>query len=448
MSSAEDDPYGLTTPHTEALRERALRKKTFASEEERTAYIDSWNAKLIDKKKRARAAIEAEKQEIADRIEAEAPPVAAPARPRRRHLGLIASFLLVVVLPVCLAAYMLAFTAKDQFASTTAFTVRSDETSSATELLGGISQFVGGGSGGNADVLFEFIQSQEIVERIDEQLDLLGHYSATWPADPLYSLWPDATIEDLLWFWKRMVRITYDQNSGLLMVEVHARDPDYARRIASMVVAESEVMINTLNDAARRDSMSNASDELDEALDRLRTARGNLAAFRAKTQILDPQADIQGRMGVLNNLQQQLTEALVEHDLLAQSTNADDPRVRQFLRRIEVIEARIAEERRSFASRNVTVDGTDYPALLAQYEGLQVEQEFAEQTYRAALTAMDAARSNAERQQLYLATYIRPTLAQRAEYPQRSLLILLTLFFALVVWAILALVYYSLRDRG
>ena len=96
----------------------------------------------------------------------------------------------------------------------------------------------------------------------------------------------------------------------------------------------------------------------------------------------------------------------------------------------------------------MTVDNTDYPALLGQYESLQVDQEFAEQTYRAALTALEGARSNAQRKQLYLATYIRPTLAQKAEYPQRFLAVFLTAFFALVGWATMALVYYSLRDRG
>jgi capsular polysaccharide transport system permease protein len=286
------------------------------------------------------------------------------------------------------------------------------------------------------------------VQRIDDKIDLHGHFSSTWEVDPLFSIWPDATIEDLLWFWKRMVRITYDKSSGLIMIEVRARSPEYAQQIASLVVSESEAMINDLNENARRDSMANARTDLEEALNKLRAARQTLAAYRATTQILDPLADIQGRMGVLNNLQQQLAEALVEHDLLAQTAEPGDPRVRQLLRRIDVIKERIVEERRSFASQNVTIDNTDYPALLAEYEGLQVEQEYAEETYRAALTALDAARSNAERQQLYLATYIRPTLAQRAEYPQRFLLLILTLFFALVVWAIMALVYYSLRDRG
>lgn len=446
----DDDPYGLKDPKTVAQREKTLARRTFSSDAERKAYISLWNALRIEKKKKARAETEAKKQKAAAQAAAitAVPPPVVPAYTRRRHWGGLASFLVVVILPVCLAAYILFFMAEDQYASTAAFTVRSEETSSATELLGGLSQIVSSGAGGNSDVLFEFIQSQEIVASIDAQIDLVGHYTATWDRDPLFSLWPEATIEDLLWFWQRMVRITYDKGSGLLMVEVRARDPETAREIARLVVHESEVMINTLNAAARRDSMANARSELDDALDRLSAARTALSAFRARTQILDPLADIQGRMGVLNNLQQQLAETLVEFDLLNQSVDSEDPRLRQLRRRIEVIEARIIEERQNFAAKNVTVDNTDYPALLAQYESLQVDQEFAEQTYRAALTAMDAARSNAERQQLYLATYIRPTLAQRAQYPQRYLLTGLTLFFALLVWAILALVYYSLRDRG
>ncbi|RUS64837.1 sugar transporter [Pseudorhodobacter sp. E13] len=452
MAEATDDPYGLNDPHNVALRERALSNKKFDSDEEREAYIEAWNDRLIDKKIRARAMLEAERAAAEEKSQAEAiasaPPVVGPAYIRRRHWGLIGSFLALVVLPVLLAGFVLVFMAKDQFASTTAFTVRSGETSSATELLGGLSTIVGGGAGGNADVLFEFIQSQEIVARIDSKLDLKGHYSRNWQGDPLFSLWPDATIEDLLWFWKRMVRITYDKGTGLLMVEVRAGTPEYAREIATLVVTESESMINKLNESARRDGMANAQSDLDEALNRLRIARENVAKFRARTQILDPLADIQGRMGVLNNLQQQLAEALVAHDLLAQTADAADPRLRQLQLSIDVIQARIVEERRSFSAQNVTVDNTDYPALLAQYESLQVEQEFAEQTYRAALTAMDAARSNAARQQLYLAAYVQPTLAQRAEYPQRVLLMGLTLFFALMLWSILALVYYSLRDRG
>ena len=61
---------------------------------------------------------------------------------------------------------------------------------------------------------------------------------------------------------------------------------------------------------------------------------------------------------MLNNLQQQLAEALIDHDLLLQTSEASDPRVRQAQRRIDVVRNRITEERRTFAEQDVTVDQT------------------------------------------------------------------------------------------
>lgn len=374
-------------------------------------------------------------------------PLARKSTLRKRHHGLVLSLLLVVAAPVFLSAFYLGSLAKDQYASTVGFTIRQEETGSASQLLGGLSQLVGGNTG-NSDLLFEFIQSQMIVEEVNAQIDLIKHYSSTWPRDPVFSIWPSATIEDLHWFWRRMVRITHDRSSGLIMIEARARDAPTAQAIAEQIVARSENMINLLNETARRDSMANAERDLADALERLRAAREAIADFRARTQIIDPTADIQGRMGVLNNLQQQLAQALVDYDLFLQTADATDPRVRTAERRIGVIRERIVQERRSFAEQDVTVDETDYPRLLTQFESLQVDQEFAQENYRAALTALEAARSNAERQQIYLATFVRPTLAERAGYPQRLLLVALTAFFAFMVWAVLALVYYSLRDRG
>lgn len=376
-------------------------------------------------------------------------PVARPARPRRRHRAMTLSLVLLVLLPVALTAAYLFAVARDQYASTVGFTVRTEETGSASELLGGIGAFVSTGSShANGSVLNAFMQSQEIVARIDARLGLIAHYAQDWTRDPVFSLWPGATIEDALWFWRRVVRITFDPATGLMDIQVRARSPEMAQAIATAIVEESEAMINALNEQARRDTMANAERDLAAALDRLRAAREAMAAFRAETQIVDPAADIQGRMGVINNLQQQLAQALIDHDLLLLITSDNDPRVRQAMRRIEVIQDRIDEERRTFTAAESATNDADYPRLIARYESLRVDQEFAEQTYGASLTALDAARSNAARQSLYLATYIRPTLAQRAEYPERVLLLALTALFLTLAWSVLALVYYSLRDRG
>ena len=378
-------------------------------------------------------------------------PIAAPATMRRRHWGLLLSFLLFVLLPLVASAYYLWTVAEDQYSSTTGFTVRSEESGGASDILGGLAQFAGANTGADGNVLNEFIQSQEIVEAIDDAVDLRTHYAQHWDTDPVFSLWPDASIEDLLWYWARVVRISFDEGSGLIDVQVLAFDPEMATRIAELIVSESQDRVNELNTQARADAMRYANEELEIAIARLKDAREALTRFRTRTQIVDPETDIQGRMGVMNNLQQQLAEALVEQDLLlATITSETDLRIVQGQRRIDVIRARIAAEREAFANADDDIGGVGeaYPTLISEFESLTVDREVAEETYRAALTALDVARANASRQSRYLATYVRPTRAQESEFPQRFVLIGLAALFLGLVWSVMALVYYSIRDRS
>jgi capsular polysaccharide transport system permease protein len=367
---------------------------------------------------------------------------------RRRHYGLLLSFLLLVAAPLFVTVAYLYTYAQDQYASTTGFTVRSEESGAATDILGGLAQFGGGSAQTDADILFEFITSVELVQRLSEEMDLVAHYSAPHDTDPIFALSPDATLEDLVSHWQRVVRISYSQSSGLIDLEVLAFDPETAQTLAQAITLESQRLINELNEQARDDAMRFAEDDLEAAITRLRTAREALIRFRVATQIVDPASDLQGRTGVLNNLQQQLAEALIEYDLLTENTsNPSDPRLVQAQRRIEVIRSRIRQERQNFATEDIGAEGEDYPTLIAQYEALAVDREFAEQSYRAALTALDVARTNAARQSRYLAVFIRPTLPESAQFPRREVITALTLLFLTLGWAILALVYYSIRDR-
>lgn len=374
-------------------------------------------------------------------------PVAGPARLERRHYGLMLSFGLMVLLPVILSALYLFALANDQYASRAGFTIRQEDGNSASAILGGLSFLTGGGQGVNAGVLHEFMQSQTMMEQVDARIDLRAHYAQGWPYDPVYSIWPDATTEELFGFWKRVLRLSYDSSSGLIDLTVQALDPETAQAIAMVILETSQTMINQLNDTARRDALANADRELADAVESLRVARGALTVFRAETRIVDPIADIQGRLGVVSNLQQQLAQALVELDLLDPSTRVDDPRREQLDRRITVIRDRIDQERNFFGTTTDVSDST-YPEMIAQYEGLSVDLEFAQRNYTAALAARQAAISNANRQSLYLAAYIPPTLAQDAEFPRRFVLLSMILGFLLMAWATAALIYYSLRDRG
>lgn len=376
-------------------------------------------------------------------------PPARPARVRRRHWGLITSFVLLVVQPILALVAYLWIIAEDQYASVTGFTIRQEEGGNASELLGGLQLLGGSNTASDGDILYEFILSQSLVQKVDEKLGLVDHYSANWQSDPVFSLWANPTIEDLQWYWKRTVRVSFDARTGLTEVQVLAFSPDMAQAITREILAQSQQMINDLNEQARSDAMRYATADLEEALTRLKSAREALTAFRSRTQIVDPESDLQGRMGVMSNLQQQLAEALIDYDLLEMtSTRKSDPRIQQAKRRIEVIRDRIDQERRSFSAEDPATQAGAYPSMIAEYEGLVVDREFAEESYRAALAAVDLARAKAERQSRYLATYIDPTLPERSQYPQRFMIAGLFALFVVFAWAVLVMIYYSIRDRA
>ena len=98
-------------------------------------------------------------------------PPAPKSAPRARHYAILTSLVVMVVLPTLVAAWFLWMRAADQYASNLGFSVRREETGSAIELLGGITA-LSGSSSTDTDILYKFLQSQDLVRRIDAELDL------------------------------------------------------------------------------------------------------------------------------------------------------------------------------------------------------------------------------------------------------------------------------------
>lgn len=378
----------------------------------------------------------------ADQVRAPAP----AARLRRRHVGLGLSFALGVLAPVAAVAVYLWAVAVDQYASTLGFSVRTEEFSSPIELLGGITE-LSGSSSSDTDILYAFVQSQNLIATLDDRLDLAAIWSRP-ESDPVFAYDPSGSIEDLVRYWPRMVRVDYDAASGLIDLRVLAFTPQDATRIAEEIFTESNAMINALSSIARDDAVRHAEDEVAAAVDRLKSAREAVTRFRNRNQMVDPGVDLQTQAGLLGNLQSQLAEALIELDMLGETTRDNDPRVTQASRRVDVIEARIAEERRKRGIAGDDAASSEvYADLVGEYERLIVDREFAERTYTSALAALDAAQAESRRQSRYLAAHVRPTTAERAVYPRREVILGLTALFIALLWSMTVLIFYSLRDR-
>ena len=376
-------------------------------------------------------------------------PLRAPAgtmRTRKRHVAAILAFFAIVLAPVAGTAWYLYGIAADQYASTVGFSVRKEDFSSPIELFGGVTDFGSSGTS-DSDILYEFIQSQQMVETLEDRIGLSDIFARP-ENDPVFAFDESGSVEDLHRRWRWMTRVTYDAGTELIEVRALAFTPEDARLIAQAVFDESAALIVELSEIARDDTTRFAEDEVARSVERLKLARQSMSDFRSRTQIVDPAADLQGQMGLLSTLEGQLAEALIAADLLRENAREGDTRVSQADKRIEIIERRIAEERRKLGvgAGEEGVTG-DYATILTEYESLAVDREFAEQSYVAALATYDQAQAEARRKSRYLAAYIKPTLSEKPQFPKRAILLSVTAFFLLTLWGVAMLVFYSIRDR-
>jgi len=383
-----------------------------------------------------------------------APPAAAvrgtvaTAYPRRRHWFILLSFVLLVVVPALFWAWYLWARASDQYVSTVGFSVRKEDATPSIELLSGLAPLGGSSGASDTSVLYEYIRSQDMVEKIDDELDLRSRFSRDWPHDFIFAFDPDNHIEDLTRYWDRQVKVLYDTSSDLITLKINAFSPEDAQQIAAAVFKESSDKINELSSIARADATRLAQSELDKARAELTTARQAMTDFRMRTQIVDPQADLTGQMGVLAGLQQKLAEILVAHDLLTENAKPTDQRVIQSQQKIDALRRMIDAERDKFGHAAAGPNGESYSQMVAEYEKLMVDREYAEGAFHAARVAYETAVVEARRQSRYLAAHIQPKVAQSSIVPNRPWLFCVGLGLLLAGWSILALIYYSIRDRA
>ncbi|HHL20341.1 MAG TPA: capsule biosynthesis protein [Aliiroseovarius sp.] len=371
---------------------------------------------------------------------------------RRRHGLVVGSFLILVVLPLLVIGWYLWARAADRYVSRAGFSVHTEETLPAIDLLGGVSA-LSGSSSSDPEILYRFIQSQELVRSVDEALDLRALWAKGDPKrDPVFAYHPPGTIEDLQRYWQRMVKVYNDGSSGLLEIRVQAFSPEDARKIATEIYEQSSQMINRLSAIARADTTRYALDELNRAVEQLKVARETITRFRNQNQIIDPSTSISSQMGLLSSLKQQLADTLILLNTLQQTTTDQDPRISAARRRIAVIRQMIADENEKIGLGIPKESGSNtgdhaFADLVGEYERVSVDLEFAEQTYTAARASYETAVAEARRKTRYLAAYVRPTLAESPEHPQRLTLFLLAGLFLFLFWAILVLAAYALRDR-
>lgn len=369
-----------------------------------------------------------------------------PKALRRRLLKI--SFLLAVILPTLLGAIYFLAIASDRYAASAGFSVRSmDPAVGGTDLLSSISGISSGGSTTtDSYIILEYLRSRELVEKLMREVDFQEAYGSD-QIDILYKLDLTKPIEDIVDYWSWMITTSFDNASSIITFEVQAFTAEDAEKVAALIVKYCQDLINKLSQEARRDAVSFAKKEVAAAELRLKLIREELRDFRAKSSAVDPAATAAANLELTTNLEGELIRLRAQLATLLTTLSEDAPSIQQLKKQITSIEAELIEKRAEVSGTRAVEGEENLSTLLANYERLNVEQEFAQQAYTVTLASLERSRADADRQQRFLAVFKNPSRPQDAIYPERILNTILVLIAALILWSIGTLLTYSVRDH-
>ena len=355
-------------------------------------------------------------------------------------------FTLFVLLPTALAIAYFWGVAANQYQSEARFIVRGAQSSGPA--VSGLGQVLGltaalSSAQSESFSVGDYMLSHDAVDALQGKLDLVSIFRRP-EADQLARLWwPDPSAETLLWYYRRQVSVTYNEDTGITTVKALAFRPKDARALVGALLSIGEDRVNEFNERAVQDTVRVAQREVDTAEKRVAAAQEALTAFRMRERDIDPERTSTAQLALVPGLQQQLAQSRAQLAGLSASVREDSPQFVALRDRIRALEGQIASE-----SGRLTGDNGALAPVLASYEQLTLQSEFARTSYTSALTALENARLQAMRQQLFVVNVVRPNLPQRALFPRSTMLVATVFLGTLLCYSIGWLIVAGMREHA
>ena len=353
-------------------------------------------------------------------------------------------FWAIVGLPTLVAGVYFFAIASDLYLSEAKFIVRSPK-QVQTSSIGALLQSTGlGRAVDDTAVVEDFIMSRDAVHKLERENDLRAIFDR--PEGDFVTRFPGilmrSDFEALFRRYDHFVSVETDNTSGVTALRVKAYRPEDAQTIARALMGYSEQLVNELNERARRDALGTARREVDRAEQQISQIQKELTTYRVQQKMLDPKTASNGVLELIGQMNAaQATARTQLGELLKNSPNS--PQIPLVKTRIASLDTLIAEERAKLSGETNSVVTT-----LTEYERLTLDRELAEKALASAFTSLEAARLEAQRQQLYIETIAQPNLADYPLYPKRLLSFGMVLASCLLAYGIAWLLVMSAREHA
>lgn len=366
------------------------------------------------------------------------------ARRRRRSLVMLAARLFAfVAVPTAIAAYYFFAVATPMYATHSEFVIQQADAPAAGGM-GGLLAGTGLATSQDSITVQSYLQSRESMLRLEEDIGYRAHFSQDW-IDPLQRLSRDASNEETYRHYARHVKIGFDPTEGIVRMEVIAADPEVSAAFSGALIAYAEEQVDTLSLRLREDQMKGSMESYREAEAKMEDAQGRVLALQERLGVLDPASETQSLMAQISNFETQLAEKRLQREQLLDNQSPNAARVAGVAGDIARLEQLVADLRSELTQGSE--NGGSLARISAELQMAQVDLETRTLMMQEALTQLEAARIEANRQVRYLSTGVNPIPPDEASYPRAFENTLLTFFVFAGVYLMLSLTASILREQ-
>ena len=204
---------------------------------------------------------------------------------RAIRIGVILSFLILIVAPITIESIYWGLIASKQYATEMKFTIRAGESAGLSML--GISS--AGQQFQDTQIIADYVRSRAMVDALNDKLDLRKMFGRS-DIDYFSRFDSSKPVEDLEKYWDKRIDVKIELISSIVSVNVRAFSPEDSFAIAAEILRLSEDLVNDLSTRSRRGALTQAKLELDRAEGRLQTTSIGMRDARNAEGVLDATA--------------------------------------------------------------------------------------------------------------------------------------------------------------
>lgn len=340
------------------------------------------------------------------------------ARRRRRKLVLLGLRMgFFVLLPTIIAAFYYYAVATRLYSTRTEFVIQhaASPMAGAAGGLGGLLQGSPMATSQDSIAVQGYLNSRDAMLRLDQDHGFRAAYASPG-MDPIQKLPGDATLEDLYKVYKRNIQIGYDPTEGVIKMEVIAPDPQLAAEFSRALIGYAEEQVDQLTQRVREDQMKGAMDSYRNAETELMAANRRVVELQERTKVLSSEVEVGLITSQIGQLEGQLTAEKLSLVQMEANPSPNQARMQPIKRRVAALEAEIAALRAKLTEDDGS--GQSLAEVQSQLMVAQADVQTRQLLLGQSLTALDAARIEANRQVRYLSVSVSPVVPDAPAYPR------------------------------